>query len=163
MKNCLTLNLQGKNYRKLNLLGYSCNLLLSDKYYLNLVYFRLAIKYIRHLQFLLASPPGSTVDFEATNFSLEPLPPWRSIGFASSNSGPSTSSEIRHNANSSYDFSSILLRHSQQQQIADSTATESADILAHQIDQTFVPSAGEIQPYSCTYEDASPLNWTQSN
>ena len=53
---------------------------------------RLAIKYIRHLQLLLASPPGSTVDYEATNFSLDPLPSWRSFGF----SAPSTSKELNY-------------------------------------------------------------------
>lgn len=129
---------------------------------LYLIYSRLAIKYIRHLQFLLASPPGSTVDFEATNFSLEPLPSWRSISFPSNHSGPSTSSEMRQHVNSPYDLSSLLLRHDQQQ-MADGEAGGSLDVHGHQIDQSFVPAPVDAHSYSCSYEEASPTNWTQSN
>lgn len=130
---------------------------------LNLFFYyrRLAIKYIRHLQFLLASPPGSTVDFEATNFSLEPLPSWRSTGFASTQSGASTStsSEPRYSANSNFDLSSLMLRHSHQQQSGDSTERSA---IVNNPEFTSV-SGEESHQFSCTYKDASPLNWTQSN
>ncbi len=110
---------------------------------------------------MLASPPGSTVDFEATNFSLDPLPSWRSMGFVSTQSGASTSNEPRHSTSGNYDFSSLILRHSQQQQSADLALSGSLDANNPEMDQPF--NAGEEPPFSCTYEDASPLNWTQSN
>lgn len=117
---------------------------------------RLAIKYIRHLQFLLAAPPGSTVDFEATNFSLDPLPSWRSINFAPDHPEASTSIE-RHSANS-YDLSSIVYRNSGQHQSFDSMGGD-----AHRIEQQYPHLGQEQHAFSCNYEEASPLNWTQSN
>lgn len=126
---------------------------------------RLAIKYIRHLQFLLASPPGSTVDFEATNFSLDPLPSWRSVGLLSTSSGEaSTSLDHRPTATNSYGFSSMLLRHSQHQQKSmDLAAVGSAVVDVEDIDQPFHSSNVGAHPFSCTYEEASPLNWVQPN
>ncbi|XP_046649832.1 uncharacterized protein LOC124341002 isoform X2 [Daphnia pulicaria] len=102
---------------------------------------RLAIKYIRHLQFLLASPPGSTVDFEATNFSLDPLPSWRSMGLLSTSSnGASTSSDIRP------------------------TTSRSGIVSMQDVDQPFKHSAIGAAQFSCSYEETSPLNWNhQSN
>lgn len=126
---------------------------------------RLAIKYIRHLQFLLASPPGSTVDFEATNFSLDPLPSWRSVGLLSTSSGEaSTSLDHRPTATNSYGFSSMLLRHSQHQQKSmDLAAVGSVVVDVEDIDQPFHSSNVGAHPFSCTYEEASPLNWVQPN
>lgn len=128
------------------------------------LFFRLAIKYIRHLQFLLASPPGSTVDFEATNFSLDPLPSWRSMGLLSTSSnGASTSSDIRPTTSSSYDFSSLLLRHSQHQNV-DLGASGSGIVSMQDVDQPFKHSAIGAAQFSCSYEETSPLNWNhQSN
>jgi hypothetical protein len=123
----------------------------------------LAIKYIRHLQFLLASPPGSTVDFEATNFSLDPLPSWRSMGLLSTSStGASTSSDLRPPTSSSYDFSSLLLRHSQHQSV-DLTASGSSIVNIQDDDQRFKHSAIGAHPFSCTYDEASPFNWNQQS
>ena len=174
-KNYRTLNLQGKNYQKLNLSGCfglfdwllrSFTPLLDTE--LNLfILFRLAIKYIRHLQFLLASPPGSTVDFEATNFSLDPLPSWRSMGLLSASSTvASTSSDLRPTTSSSYDFPTLLLRHSQQQNV-DLGATSSRSMIVN-IQDADQPSfkhsvIGAAHPFSCTYEEASPLNWNQQS
>ncbi|KAI9560585.1 hypothetical protein GHT06_011533 [Daphnia sinensis] len=124
---------------------------------------RLAIKYIRHLQFLLASPPGSTVDFEATNFSLDPLPSWRSVGLLSTSSGEaSTSSDHRPTASNSYGYSPMLLRHSQQTSM-DLTAIGSAVVDVEDIDQSFNSSSAGAHPFSCTYDEASSLNWIQPN
>ncbi|XP_057372115.1 uncharacterized protein LOC130693031 [Daphnia carinata] len=124
---------------------------------------RLAIKYIRHLQFLLASPPGSTVDFEATNFSLDPLPSWRSVGLLSTSSGEaSTSSDHRTTATNSYGFSSMLLRHSQQKSMG-LAAVGSAGVDVEDIDHPFNSSNVGAHPFSCTYDEASPLNWIQPN
>lgn len=100
---------------------------------------RLAIKYIRHLQLLLASPPGSTVDYEATNFSLDPLPSWRSFGF----SAPSTSKEL------TYDLPlGVFMPNS-----------GSAETAIPEFSQSFNHSGANF----CLYDDAVTLNWSQSN
>ena len=131
------------------------------------ILFRLAIKYIRHLQFLLASPPGSTVDFEATNFSLDPLPSWRSMGLLSASSTvastASTSSDLRPTISSGYDFPTLLLRHSQQPNVDLATSSRSMIVNIQDTDQpSFKHSViGAAHPFSCTYEEASPLNWNQ--
>lgn len=123
---------------------------------------RLAIKYIRHLQFLLASPPGSTVDFEATNFSLEPLPSWRSMGFMPGSSRASTSNDNHTSHN--YNFSSIVLKPSQQS-CTEPIASSSTEICIGGIDSPYASSAhasGEPHSFTYSYESSSPLSWTTS-
>lgn len=137
----------GKKLSKIESLRFvSSTIWITNVHVLKLhYYFRLAIKYIKHLQFLLDSPPGSQVDFDATNFSLDSLPPWRVMPTPST---ASTSVDFNN-----YGFASTYMN-----------VVNSNNGGASEFDQSNVHPILCQDPFARSYEEnLTSLDWSQQS